>query len=765
MVILSDFLAYRSFPVVAVEPLALQRMKDAGSGSKTFRSLVRILECVLQVTGDRLPSEALGTSHFAEVSVRVVGAINSDRFCALSRMVRQALTSAWFKLYSRITAGMELDGSSLRGAISNRDHDGIDRAVALFEQLELDDAKIRLYRAWPVNSLTGETTYLHLYPVYERMGETFTQMLYQTTSTFIASRRKGRLPPCFNELCTFIAEYNEKIDASDLLEPQFMARFLREFCVYFFVTGWANGNGRTVHHLLSSWSAYIWFHREYLESASLVARPEGAYPTPPKPTLYRPTPHLSKRQDGAEVVHKLLTPVPLQLTDSDALTFLFHSVRKDLEDIVTWAKAEINATWERWERREASKHAGEVRTIGQTTLNNGGRWLTSRANPEYLRNAASTYEHYGHLTQKDAKVPLLYPQPLALTAWELALPLSGCLLPYCALLVARHPAITPSFLETLMLFDKAGQLSGLVETDGGTKLVGAKHRRGARSAEQTVLLTPETLLVVQQIVELTAPIRKYLRERGDDTWRYLLLSCGMGFGYPLRWKYISAGTSNSDRLVDLAKQFQAHLKFSPEGARDLVERFSLARLRASAGVLVYLEERSVRKMADALGHKEYSPKLLRSYLPEPIVRFFSERWIRIFQNAFIVEVMKNRPLLLRMTDFATAEELNEFLLAHLLKVPKNLEGSPEDDFNPSEASPAQNAIFGVSPEILAFMLELSNSVASNPEIKCETTRYWAAVSAHLIEHIETNMHDREDVQDCLVRARSLVRNESKPAWI
>src|SRR5262249_4299956 len=150
-------------------------------------------------------------------------------------------------------------------------------------------------------------------------------------------------------------------------------------------------------------------------------------------------------------------------------------------------------------------------------------------------------------------------------------------------------------------------------------------------------------------------------QKGDDAWRYLFLTSGKGFT-PARMcsQYAQARRRNpKGSFFDALKSPTSDI--SLERAEKLSARFNLGAVRASKGVLVYLETRSVKEMAKALGHKKYSPKTLSHYLPAPIFDFFQSRWIRIFQQGMIVEAMKESALLLEATEFRTMAEFHEFM--------------------------------------------------------------------------------------------------------
>lgn len=345
----------------------------------------------------------------------------------------------------------------------------------------------------------------------------------------------------------------------------------------------------------------------------------------------------------------------------------------------------------------------------------------------------------------------------------LALPVTGSLVPHLALLVLHHPELTDGYFQGFDLYDKHGDMVGLRDLGSGYYLVGYKNRRGAALAEQKIQLNERTLDIVRQLIVLTQPLRGYLKAKGDPAWRQLILSCGAGFAEPIasqRGQNIKADIIAS-QMFAVSKKDKSIRSRTVEDCERLASRFTLNSLRASAGVLVYLETHSVEKMAKALGHKKYSSHLLRRYLPEAILAFFQERWIRLFQQAFIAHALQNSPLLLEVTRFDSMELLDEFLANHALKtIPEHLEDpygnlSVETKIKQNTESAENDRIyFDVSVGTLSALISLRSAVeqSERPGDVCGRAHYWAGVGAQLCSHIE-NTNVTEDLKAVLREAQ------------
>lgn len=198
---------------------------------------------------------------------------------------------------------------------------------------------------------------------------------------------------------------------------------------------------------------------------------------------------------------------------------------------------------------------------------------------------------------------------------------------------------------------------------------------------------------------------------------------------------------------------------SPDEAGHFVRKFSLSSLRASMGVIVYLDTRSVEQMAKALGQVKYEPQLLERYLPKVIREFFLERWIRIFQTGIIVEALKDSEYLLEATDFTSMDELDEFLRNHALKVPPQsqslAEAQPQDPWAIGDLDVPQEVVFGLNERILTLLLSLEKAGSSSERALNPKAKYWAEMTTALIPYVRSTAVRREDIRAYLASAETL----------
>ncbi|MHC8346602.1 hypothetical protein [Pseudomonas sp. RT6P73] len=375
----------------------------------------------------------------------------------------------------------------------------------------------------------------------------------------------------------------------------------------------------------------------------------------------------------------------------------------------------------------------------------GGRH-TSPDNPMLLNNLAATLRGNGFGALIRAKRNhRLKIKGLGKT---LALPLSETLLAFCLKLIRLHPEITPSFLNSVELFNRNGKRVGKKPGDTCYYLLGYKDRKQAASSQMQVKLTTESEKLVEFLALMTAPLRAYLKTQNDDARRRLLLTCKSGFGRPspyackvqLTPKML---TTLRDELMALHPQSHALI---PELAHSLLRPSTM---RSTAAVLVFFETSSVYRMAQALGHNAYTPDLLLRYLPSSILHFYRDRWVRVFQTGIIVQAMVDTPLLLQATGFDSALKLDAFLEHHVLTIPR-----PQDAASITTDRLGDRTFICLSIVTLRILLTLHLLSGTDPGRLNGKARHWAEFTQHLLTYLESDAENSLEWLDMVQAARS-----------
>lgn len=739
MTIFTNTRSFTGYRFTAIEPKALERLQSASeslgpNSARSFWPVMLRLECYLQITGDSLRDIHIGTPRGTRIFRGFIGALYSARFDSKSANIfvsASRLRSFLAKLGDQKT----FEGFGIPTERQVAIEKPLQKQIRSFEAKTLLADRVHFWRGWTIENKIGLQTHLRLYGIYEKYGAEFTDQFLIACNEYFRGTR-GNTIVGVNEFAEFLSHPERQHSPQDFEDPEFVSDLFVEFFAWYHIELFERKV--RVSTISSDWGNFVVFATKYL-FGKIWAKPIRAIPRPEVKAVSGFKTNIKSSADGSSVQFSLLTEVPLQVSDADAKDILFGSIRADVSMLLTWARAEIALFLRRCERRKELAGSGIVSVLNKTGERNGQKERVRLDCPDWLAHASATFETYGFSANAMSYARKFYPQPLADTAWELGVPTSALLLAFGTLLVATHPQITSSFIRHLEVFDSNGRPCGILRKDAGTYLQGYKPRRGTKKAQQDVLLNNETTAAVELLLAVTQPLRDSMRAAGSPHWRRLFL-CAASLGrMPQSWRPDNAVANEKEWL---AERLENLAECSRTEATSLANRFSLKRLRASAGVLVYLETGSVLKMAEALGHDRFNPTLLDHYLPKPIQEFFVHRWIALFQQGFICEALAGSPFLLRATSFKTIKELDEFLEKHALKkLPLHLEDPEHLQKTPPIEKPHSKVIFGLDAGILTQLISLERAVNSALALgkrhPCGRAVRWAQISSKLSVHLKS----------------------------
>ncbi|MCT9811344.1 hypothetical protein N0K08_11910 [Acidovorax sp. Be4] len=771
LAIINNWCAVRSHPYKVLSQAFFEvwnkcAMTLALNGQRKCSNLTQFLECFLQISDQRAP-ETFDASSFRvwdRYFKQLLGAICSEKFYCAKPSARVAqmsiLLSMRRKMAAEVGALLTWDASEF-----SKFPEKTEPLTRLFETMPLNPGSVVIWQGWPCRSKSGAMTSVKLLPLHTSFGAEFTEMFYEACKAYFGARHRTRLTGA-HAFSEFIAETNHSFTIESLADEIQTTELFKQIYEHYLRSAYKDGDSGDIGRVINLWRCGVkTFFYDYVFATGLIAKPKGTFPMPaPVNRKHEPT-HIRSSPDG-EIHEKLLTPVPLTVSDEEAMHLIFTQIKSDLDAAKEWAWNEVVRVAHISERRKILAKQGKVRTI-ESAGRHTEKSPTSWEHADHLKNAAATYESHGYPCSLDIHaLHLLFPRPASRWVEELAIPATGALLPHCAVIVGEHPQITPAFFEEHQLYNKEHKLSGLVQTDGGEILVGDKRRRGAELAEQRITLNERSAFALKQIIILTTPLRDYLRMKGDDNWRYLLLTAGKGFAYPRRVNRIASLSSTPASLLRL-KTSARRAGMNEVEAERFSDRFSLATLRASAGTLVFIETKSVEKMAKALGHAKYEPALLDRYLPKVLRDFFQERWIRIFQTGIIVQALQESKHLLKASGFSSMREVDLFLGKHALHIPlidRDISDEPtEDAWSIGDIKKRREVVFSLNEEVLTLMLSISLAAEQPARTLSPHARYWAEMTNALVPYIQSASNHRTDIREFLSSAKknasaSLVEN-------
>ncbi|MFP4896322.1 hypothetical protein [Paraburkholderia sp. EG304] len=728
--------------------------EDSSTVQRTFPALIGLLDIFLRVTGQRLTMRLVGTERFDDIGRGFIGAIHCDTFLTVSDQERERLHSTWvriaFELAVRRGKTCPLPPPTTLRFWSWELCD----CVRFFRTLPINDEEARKLQIWTVRNIHGEERRLKLDGLRDRFGEGFATAYFEVADTYFSGRAQDSVEH-INHIAAFLASYPD-ITLERLHDDKYCISLWSDFLTYYIETRIKTARIDTI---AVSWRNEVHnFLVRHLFKSGLASKPSTLIDLPLKKASGHPK-HIVEDSTGLLYTEKLLTAIPLQLTDHEAIEVLFGRIERSVSIITNWAERERTRIVTALKNRKKWEKAGDH---GRAT--GGSPYLVSRKNPAHLINASATIAYFGgYVTRYDwpALVELL-PSGLRQLALELGFPTAQSLLPFATILVQEHSQITPAMLEQLEIFDEKGRLANFFEDDEGWMLRCAKMRRGPVHAEEYIRLNKRSAAVIIEILALTDAPRKYLKQRANPDWRYLFITTGSAFGFPRRLKDFSTCTSMPNRVDNLIASFESSCELPHAQVEDLVRCFSLPALRASIGVLEYIKTCSAEKMAAKLGHHVYDASLLSHYLPDAIRNFLRVRYVRIMQTGIIVEAMKSSPYQLEASGFSSAEELSKFLNAHTIRYTRNhppvkglIDGKPIAENIETEYT---HVAFNISVDVLTVYTSIAAALSDSKRTPTATAVFWNNIGRRLVAYIDEKRTAEPEHWEML----NLARNYTNP---
>ncbi|MCQ9391448.1 hypothetical protein NRB14_07550 [Pseudomonas viridiflava] len=728
MTVIKNTTPLPNYPYQALPPDVVELMERTMPPSRGKMVTLKLFECYCDLLGSTVTYLGLSSPKYTELARGFLGALKGEMFVSNDGANRQQHIRRFVRMHDGMRALVPEIGAL------GYDQASMEENIAVWAEhsKKLDPERQKYWCGWEILSSKGKSSFLDLPCLWISHAGQFTEDFHEQWRLHFRKMARPATPEV-NQLVRFLAKNSEEWPSVTFQHPGMIKGFFLAFMKDYFMK--AHRENMNMNAQIRAWNQLMTgIEAIFLETGVWATPYQGGLPKPEiKPDFGLGT-RKKKSEDGTIVHEKLLTPVPLHLTDEEAIELIFRRIQKDIAIVKGWALAQRDKLMSAIRNRKLLALEG--------TPIDGGAWKKSFAEVGPA-NICATFErdgfqpsshylnrHYGNCNRSQS-------------AAILGLPTSEKLFPYQCLLVAEHPEITGSFLQNLILEDDNGDYIGYVKSETGAKLIGYKDRRGRELSEQVVALSDFTQTLIEEVIEITQPLRDYLRRNGDPACKELFLTCGTSISSPVganfpNWNRSKFNATPSN-LEELRVQFSPYEEMMECGIQEFLERVSLTSLRASCGVAVYLRTKDVTEMAKALGHAKYDPSLLGRYLPEAILAFFQTRWIRIFQRSFICEAMKDSPYLLEATTFETMDELHVFLKNHALRdIPSHLR-NPENKPETAQSQARKSQVYlSIDVGIMTALLSLEAAVntSEQPYQICGRAKYWADISRAVSEEIE-----------------------------
>ncbi|MFP7708268.1 hypothetical protein AB6F04_001290 [Vibrio cyclitrophicus] len=634
------------------------------------------------------------------------------------------------KAFRVIFAGSDVSIKDIKLKSRETLTDDVLSCISQYKSHCISNELVEYYSGWKCKSKEGKEIHLHLANVFDNFGSDFTESINVSLSNYARTLKSKTAVSAISLLIIILNVFAEICDNYEDLKYALKAENSTKFMlnVYHVLIAKTLQNANSVESFINEWKGhYIPHFTKCFIDAGLFEEPNTPlivpnFKSPKSNTL---TISIGGKFSSMEK-ERVFADIPLEIKDEEALSIIEKRLKCDLEHICISFQNVVDEIKLRHKRNLDHIADGEIKIFPST----GKAFPIGLKN--YLDNTVATFHHYGYggpcsnyatfLGEKSNTLQLIK---------ELNIPTLNTLMAFASLLVIEHPKITPSWLQEWELFDKNGNQVGLKKAGKQWVAVSFKNRRGVNLAQQEVHLTGYSKRIVDGLIEHTKFTRDALKNAGDSNWRYVMLHANLT--RPIRAEELNASIRKSNGfhkyLIFDSFNKSGELILTKDKAEELAPIVTLRNIRKSRGLQIYIETKSIKAVAEALGHKEATISTLNSYLPEPLMDYFNSRWVRIFQNAIMFEALKDSPYLIKALNFSE-ESLNEFLNNHRLgELPALLEkanNSIEVEENQNEIEQLDELVYTLSTPLFQVLIAIQNIVesSSNEEVFIPIIENW-----------------------------------------
>ncbi|WP_421556441.1 hypothetical protein [Pseudomonas kitaguniensis] len=748
-----DYYPYRVLPQ---DVRALMEQCSTAITAGSFPYLMKLFEAYCHMTDTTVTYLGMSDKSFRRVCIGFIGSFSGHCLIGGAHLTRRRYATNFMKLLDEIQKHVPLCATYEQSPAF------FNECAAVWEEqkLQLDHHAARYWNGWTITDPKGASIILALPQIWHSHGSEFAENFFKHYHQIHEKKLRNENAE-LNHFLDYVAanavEYSPETFSCLIRINNLFNNYLNHSWIRTSNAGIENESKSKVYS-------------KFINSITESFLDSGVWPKPFSGALNK-VPIIQKcgsrtkvieNDEGREVKNNLITEIPLELTDSEAIEILFKKIKLDNNLVFKWARSRCLKIRKRQLRRIRLAKTGFVikdRHPSAKSIADIG-----------VENICASFEEHGLPFFRDDYPKRFGTMQKAEISNELGLPKGYDFIAFQLMLVRSHPEITESFFKDFELYDKNGNPFGFLKTNTGYQLIGYKDRKGGKSSEQKIDLAARDAVVVRMLIQLTEPLRKELREADIDDWRYLFLHCNQYINRPnrpgmKRW----GGYTEKETMDAIVAEFARHSSLGNTELRRLVNRVSTTNYRPSVAVENYLTHNSVTKLARSLGHKTYRVDLLSSYLPQVILDFFQTRWIRIFQKGIIIEAMKDSPYLLEASGFETMEKLHEFLSHHALKdIPEGMK-SPKNHADKSQnrrsKKDKQKVLISISIPLMTSLVSLRDAVssASKPDQVNAKAKYWSDITTLISANIREGFD--ELLQDSLTLAESKTNPKSMMKFI
>lgn len=652
----------------------------------------------------------LSTKRFAELQDLFYGALASNKFNSSTPETRLSYARAFYTLLRDLKQRFVIQPSLF---VPNSNKLLPDELAKLFDETDLCQEETGKLQPFLLTDKSSKTYNVLLAPMVPVLGRDFTIRFHSALNDIARPIAKNTglrdFGTTFAQFIAGRADAGQSITEAHLQDSRFVREMVVDFMEAHFRKMLSMKGGAqegTLASLQKLWSRYV-NYLDVLVEKNVIAKPLFGIPKG-KPTLtnVREVRHQRKSDPGDKesgITHKLLTPLPLHLSDDATTNVIFTQINRDFTTVQNWLDSHLESLWQSYEQGTfLAKSLPCNLAKGNEFINS----LSPKKNPNALVEAVRYFnQKYDGYVDTSLIETAAYPGKVARNgvskvklAQLLGVPNREDAMAMMAYLASVDGRFTESALADAKLLDRQGTRINAVNSGEDTLTLSVLKERADQQGWQDIVLSGRAYVFMQRWLQLTAPLREYMKDNHVKGWQNLFIYSGK----PLSTPTFFTRSSNINSF------FRAFAQRHETTLGELADFVTISRIRAQKGIITFLKDFDVKAMARELGNAPDTS--MRHYMPDAIWNYFAVRWIRIFQNLLIVEATRDSPYMAPALRFKNATELDEFLKNHALEplIPQRVE--EPDAVSEQERENGLDAGRQLAPKVQEVMIAASHSI-------------------------------------------------------
>ena len=630
----------------------------------------------------------------------------------------------------------------------------VSNCLAQFRKLNIDKTKADYLDGWQVVSKEGKEHEAHLDTLYVHFGEEFTNKVHLALKNYAFTQKSSSLRYALILLrklfegCSTVYNDRDGLTIEAFLSRNHVQLFFHKVFKVLFVRSQAAQS--CPKHFHTHWRDTINYYTECFINTGVFAEPHKPFIVPgwKDPKDAAPTFSIGGNATQPEKL-RWFANIPLKIKDEEAVSIIQQRVDRDMAHIRHVCLLKLEELLEREDRNKAFQSNGSVKPLSSNSHNHQYYNLVGA---DKLDNTVATFYAHGIAAKDTGYLSFLgFHGNASQLNTELNLPNSSTLSVLLTLLVMEHPIITSSWFAKWDLFDVNGNMVGYKQVGNQHIAVSYKSRKGATNAQQEVVLNEFSKSIVEFLIQHTRMSREHLKQKGNVNWRKMILTstttcalCPSDLN-----NILHAANDFYDWLQDKSL-FDKSSDITLKDAQAISDIHSLRSIRRHRGFQIYLETRSMDAVAEALGHENKDANLLTSYLPKPLMDFFNARWVRQFQNAILLEAMKDSEHRLDAVNM-NAQDIEEFLNNHgISNIPEHFDHGfvqqTTTDNEVSESLEFDQLTYTISTSLLQLLMAIRLVVESSDdgESFLDIVAHWYQSAVFVLDTLSSGKHSPDD---------------------